>query len=119
MIGVGMALMQDVPASWRDEVSVDVAAWIADGWRSNDRGAKMQTDGIWTCNQHIVLQTFWSIGAVLPWIDTPGLAYWSGVLHSPRASDSPSLLMLRSPFWRMPAGLVLRSLMLHLFAGGA
>lgn len=108
MLGIGMSFHQDVPKVWRDELAADVALWA-----SSEGASPTGRDLIWTCNQHIVLQAFWQLGVQVPWIDTPGLAHWSGVQYSP--PSSVSLLVLRSPFWRLPSGLAFRALLEHLF----
>ncbi|CAE8592308.1 unnamed protein product [Polarella glacialis] len=110
LAGLGMAFMENVPLAWRDEMAADVSLWF-----SNMPPPPYVQDLLFTAHQHIVLQTFWQLGLQVPWFETPSSSSWSGVRHSPPPADAtPSLLVLRSAFWRLPPGAVLRSLLAHL-----
>ncbi|CAE8599860.1 unnamed protein product, partial [Polarella glacialis] len=120
VILLGMSFMEDVPLNWRDEVAADVFIWFSPSWTWSsfqvDKASEPLQDLLWTQHQHIVLQTFWQFGLKVPWFDLPGLSFWSGAKHNPPHSNTrPSLIVLRSAFWRLPAGNVLRSLVRHLF----
>ncbi|CAK0793055.1 unnamed protein product [Prorocentrum cordatum] len=47
LVGLGMALMQDVPRGWRDELAADLALWAREGQRAPEGGRR---DVIWTCH---------------------------------------------------------------------
>lgn len=103
---VGMTLLEYVPVPWRGELLADFWSWSQE--------AEAPSDVFCTYMEHITLQAFWQTGVVMQFVPSLGSAVWSGATYDP--PRVPALLIMRSAFWRLPAGMVMRTLLSHLAA---
>ncbi|CAK9060163.1 unnamed protein product, partial [Durusdinium trenchii] len=95
---LGMAFLADVPDIWRLEMLEDFHLW----WQSVDKD-------IFAASQELLsVQMWWQMGVRIPFVPLAG-TYHTGATYDP--PQKPTLLVLRSAFWHLPAGRVFASLM--------
>eukprot|EP00929_Paragymnodinium_shiwhaense_P044505 TRINITY_DN22822_c0_g1_i1.p1 TRINITY_DN22822_c0_g1~~TRINITY_DN22822_c0_g1_i1.p1 ORF type:complete len:473 (-),score=74.95 TRINITY_DN22822_c0_g1_i1:580-1998(-) len=103
---LSMTLLEYVPSAWRGEFLQDFASWAT-------RAEHADRDVFCTFMEHITLQVFWQTGVVAPFVPSLGSAMWSGARYQP-SEAGVDVLVLRSAFWPLHAGVVLRRLVEHL-----
>ncbi|CAE7030292.1 ANK1 [Symbiodinium sp. CCMP2592] len=96
----GMAFLADVPNSWRSDMLADFYAW----WSSPG------PDVFAACQEVLSLQMWWQMGVKVPFVPLAGISSRVGAAYDP-PQEEPSLLVLRSVFWHLPAGQVFAALL--------
>eukprot|EP00439_Symbiodinium_sp_Y106_P050209 s2039_g6.t1 len=96
----GMAFLADVPNSWRSDMLADFYVW----WSSPG------PDLFAACQEVLSLQMWWQMGVKVPFVPLAGISSRVGAAYDP-PQEEPSLLVLRSVFWHLPAGQVFAALL--------
>jgi len=96
---LGMVLLQYVPRPWHAEMAADFREW----WLAHDESV----DQFAVFMEALGLQMQWQMGVLLPFVPSLGPAAHSTVSYNPPdRGRHASVLVLKSTFWRLPAGRV-------------
>ena len=103
---LGMVFLQYVPVHWRPELMADFrSTW----------GLREENGNAFGCYcEALSLQAQWQMGVVIPYVPTVGLAIRAGAVYDPPGAASGrdrSVVVLRSPFWQLPSGVVFAALL--------